>query len=256
MRISNMAAVVVITAGLAVVGVATADDGTWIVDASGDWSDPANWDGGIIANGADATAYFCVPMGIHLSVTIDTARTIGHIVTCDTFGGGYLFQSASGGTLTLSAPNNQPSFTCASGAIDVELPLVSTEGFTKLGIGSLYLGSDDPCTVSGVVDVQGGDLILMNPDQLGPDVELVVGNGSEFHIGRSHTIGSLAGAGSVRLHSGSDLDVGASGLNTEFSGIITSEPGTCWLRKSGSGTLTLSGYQHLWWRHHLCGAVR
>jgi len=242
MRISNMAAVVVLTALLAVVGIAPADDGTWIVDDDGDWSDPANWDGGIVAGGANATAHFAVPPTSNIQITINTARTIGHIVTGSTSSGSFQFKPASGGTLTLSAPGSQPSITVASGqGMYTLLPLAGTEGFTKLGPGNLGLNSPIPNTLSGVVDVQEGPLYLLEPDQLGPGVELVVGSSVYVYIERSHTIGSLAGAGNVRLWDDSDLDVGANGLSTEFSGTIEPSFGTSSLWKSGSGTLTLSG---------------
>ena len=220
-----------------------ASDGTWIVDASGDWSDPANWDGGIIANGTDSTAYFTVSPTSNLDITINTARTIGHMVIGSTSDGPYIFKPALGGTLTLSAPNSQPSITVAygQGGMYTLLTLAGTEGFTKIGPGSLGLNSPTPNTLSGVIDLREGDLQILEPDQLGADVDLIVGNGTDVYFDYSHTIGSLAGAGIVHLYDDSNLDVGSNGLSTEFSGTIEPFYGTSSLWKSGSGTLTLSG---------------
>src|SRR5262245_6210766 len=39
-------------------GVTRAADGIWISTADGSWNNPANWAGGVIADGSDSTAYF------------------------------------------------------------------------------------------------------------------------------------------------------------------------------------------------------
>ena len=235
-------AIAIIMMLLSVAGPVVADDGTWNVDTNGYWSDPANWDGGIIADGADATAYFSVSWGTYLDVDVDTSRTIGHLVIYDNSGGSFHFDPASGGTLTLSAPNSQPSINVGSchGTYS-SIALAGTEGFIKTGRGTLGLWSTDPCVLSGVVDVQEGNLYLLNTDQLDQNIQLVVRDNAYAYTQWSHTIGSLAGAGEMQLFNDSNLDVGSNGLSTEFSGIIMSQSEASWLRKSGSGTLTLSG---------------
>ena len=56
-------------------------DGTWILTTSpGDWGDPNNWSGGVIADGADYTATFSdldIPVG-GLAINVDGSR-IGQV---------------------------------------------------------------------------------------------------------------------------------------------------------------------------------
>src|SRR5262245_14859443 len=59
-----------------------AADGTWAVNADGNWSDPSKWSGGIVANGTDSTATFANGVGGRF-VTLNSTRTIGNL----TFGG-------------------------------------------------------------------------------------------------------------------------------------------------------------------------
>src|SRR5437762_14331453 len=59
---------------------APAQDGSWSAVASGNWSNAANWSGGVIANGANFTATFATPnLTVPLSVTLDSSRTIGNL---------------------------------------------------------------------------------------------------------------------------------------------------------------------------------
>ncbi len=59
-----------------------AADGTWISLNSGNWIDPANWAGGIVAEGEGATATFNVAIAGTRNITLDqtNGHTIGHLV--------------------------------------------------------------------------------------------------------------------------------------------------------------------------------
>jgi hypothetical protein len=73
--------------GLAVVVAACArgGDGTWSVNASGNWSETTKWSGGIVADGVGATADFSqTNIGADRTVTLDTVdRTVGHLKFAD-----------------------------------------------------------------------------------------------------------------------------------------------------------------------------
>lgn len=58
-------------------------DGTWIRNANGLWTDPDNWDEGTIANGAGFTADFTAELTALLTVTLNGNRTIGNILFTD-----------------------------------------------------------------------------------------------------------------------------------------------------------------------------
>ena len=67
---------------------AAAQDGTWITSAAGayNWSDAANWQSGVVADGAGHTANFTTAgLTGNVFVTMDTARTIGSLVFDDAF---------------------------------------------------------------------------------------------------------------------------------------------------------------------------
>ena len=72
-----------------------AADGSWSVDTDGNWSDPANWLGNVFADGPDSTAFFTNDVTYTHTVTLDSARTIGHLSFGDadsvgTSGGGWI----------------------------------------------------------------------------------------------------------------------------------------------------------------------
>ena len=53
-------------------------DGVWTKEAGGNWSAAANWAGGVMANGAGATAWLTNNITANRTVTLDTtARTLG-----------------------------------------------------------------------------------------------------------------------------------------------------------------------------------
>src|SRR5262245_61505615 len=49
-----------------------AADGVWSTDSSGNWSDTTKWAGGVVADGADSTAYFTNDITTIRTVTLDT----------------------------------------------------------------------------------------------------------------------------------------------------------------------------------------
>ena len=78
--------------------IASATDGTWTSLVSGTWQNPANWQGGSVAQGADATANFTTDIGASVTVTIDDfSRTIGTLNIGDVNGSGSYTIAATGG---------------------------------------------------------------------------------------------------------------------------------------------------------------
>ncbi|MEX0642091.1 MAG: PEP-CTERM sorting domain-containing protein [Pirellulales bacterium] len=65
---------------------ANAANGTWNVDASGNWSDTDNWAGGppgIVADGVSSSAGFANDITGDRTITLDTPRTIGPLAFSD-----------------------------------------------------------------------------------------------------------------------------------------------------------------------------
>src|SRR6516162_5196571 len=63
-----------------------ATDGTWTTTTTGGtWSDPTNWSGGTIADGADATADFStLNITVNNIVNMDASHILGYLKFADT----------------------------------------------------------------------------------------------------------------------------------------------------------------------------
>ncbi len=131
------------------------------------------------------------------------------------------------GTLTVGADNTSTTF----GGVMSGLGNVTKTGtgtWTLTGLNS-YLGA---------TTISAGTLALGANDAIPSYSAVTVAGGATFNLnGYTDTIGSLAGAGTVSLGSGT-LTVGGAVASTTFAGTIT---GTGGLTKTGIGTLTLSG---------------
>ena len=106
----------------------TAATGTWISDGSGLWSNPANWSGGAIADGAGNTAHFdTLDITIDVTVTLDTSRTIGAVAIGDTNGTHHYTISPSGGsTLTFDNVGNDATLDQVAGSAGdtISVPII------------------------------------------------------------------------------------------------------------------------------------
>jgi len=238
MRIISLVLTVVL---LSAAGVAVADDGTWAVDADGNWSDFGNWVSGVIADGADYTAYFTHDISAVRNVDLTGNRTIGHLVFSD--GGAdtnrWTIDDLDTWTLTLSAPSGTPSITCTNRTW-LWCALVGTQGFIYSGGENLDLGNADHTGLTGDIVVNGSRLDVGPGATFNPAANFVTNSTVAFNA--STAIGSLSGTGSVLLYDQVQLTVGAGGQTTTFNGYIEGLAGGNpeSLRKIGSGTLTLT----------------
>jgi len=156
--------------------------GVWALSESGGvWSDPASWEGGVIADGAGATADFSArDLDEDAVAHLDSPRTIGRLVLGDAdylspaswtlddhgnpanvltlAGGTPTIQvngatSASGDTVDVPAANAYPS--------TLDLELAGDAGLTKTGVGTLQfvrpVSLTGPLTITkGIVQVAEG----------------------------------------------------------------------------------------------------
>src|SRR5439155_27215167 len=122
-----------LAAALLPAAAAVAADGTWTQAAGGSypWSDPANWSGGIVADGANSTANFTTGLTGGVNVNLDTPRTIGSLVF-DNPASAFGWSVSGTNALTLSNASG-PSIAVNNAAITATLtaPLAGTQGFTK-----------------------------------------------------------------------------------------------------------------------------
>ena len=115
-------------------------------------------------------------------------------------------------------------------------PITGISSLTKTGTGGLELRGVN--TFTGPVTVNAGSLEAYSGAAIGDLAAVSVASGAVFGSSASETIGSLSGAGTVLLRSGSTLTVGGNNTPTIYSGAM-GDTGS--LVKTGSGTLTMTG---------------
>lgn len=145
----------------------TTGSGTWIEPNSGGfWSNPANWQNAVIADGETNSADFsALDLTTDNTVRLDTARTLNRA----TFGDIDVATPASWAvtndgvaTNTLTLAGTTPTLTVnalGTGATaTINASLAGTGGLTKTGAGTLVLTAENSLT--GVLTVSGGFLQL------------------------------------------------------------------------------------------------
>ncbi len=129
-------------------------NGTWAVDADGNWRDSSNWSGGNVADGAGAAADFStVNLSADRTVTLDGAITIGALKFGDSAGtDNWVIDSTNNNTLTLSAA--LPSVVVSQNTATLNAPLAGTSGLVKSGGGTLVLSGSN--SISGMLHIDSG----------------------------------------------------------------------------------------------------
>jgi autotransporter-associated beta strand protein len=162
----------------------TGNDGTWGVDGAGDWSDPANWVSGVVADGTDKTANFNgTDLTAHRTVFVNTPRKIGNIEFTDPTPNFNLWISGSN-PLTLDVSIGAPviNVTQSDRNLIVMSTLAGNKGLTKTGDGRLSL--DGTNTYSGTTTVNGGALLFGTHSSLGTGGRSVTAaNGTTVAVG-------------------------------------------------------------------------
>jgi autotransporter-associated beta strand protein len=132
-------------------------NGTWTLDGSGNWSNPANWSGGSVASGGGAIADFSTLdiNGEHL-VTIDAPFTIGTLLAQDATTASNNWTFGGAGPLTLDNGGNQPVIDVINQSLAISAPLDGANGFSKTGSGTLNLSGAS--TYSGTTTLAAGTL--------------------------------------------------------------------------------------------------
>lgn len=172
--------------------------GVWTSPLSGTWSTPANWSGGTVANGAGNVADFStLDIGADVTVTLDTARTIGTLLFGDTTPTNNWFISG-GNTLTLQG--GTPTVTVNNQSATIGSPInVASAGFTKNGNGTLNLtasstsGGQTITVSAGTFNIAGAAFNLLSG---GGNPNFIIGNGAVVSAANSannaHNIGSVS----------------------------------------------------------------
>ncbi len=125
--------------------------------------------------------------------------------------------------------------TAAATTLTMWSPISGSGSLTKTGAGTMLLNAFSSFN-GGLLINEGAVTTAATANRFSPGNAITIASGASLTINASQAIGSLAGAGSVNLATGTLTVSGAS--SKIFSGIVTGNGG---LTKSGAGTLTLSG---------------
>src|SRR5580704_17849284 len=107
-------------------------DGYWSAGMGGSWASSGNWDGGIIADGTDNTAFFGLslepPINSTTAVfTLNGARTIGNInLYGPTPAANLSLNTGTGGPLTLNTTFDLPSVYVTPASLQLTINAVVT----------------------------------------------------------------------------------------------------------------------------------
>jgi fibronectin-binding autotransporter adhesin len=223
----------------------------WTNNASGNWSATGNWTNGAVANGSSFAADFSqVNLAADTTATLDSSRTIGSMVFGATSGSTHnWFLTSSGGSILTLAPqvsasaSPAPKIAVNQNVATLLLPLVSSNGLTETGAGTLVLGGTN--TIVGPLNLDGGELNFLSLSNL----PLVSGDISSINFSN----------GALQWASGNTLDVssiisslgipisfaGNAGFDTGANNVTLAtgfgDGGMGGLTKLGAGNLTLDG---------------
>ncbi|MGC4004774.1 MAG: autotransporter-associated beta strand repeat-containing protein [Pirellulales bacterium] len=217
---------------------ATAADSTWTLltagNASGGWTNTANWSGGTFADGADFTANFAtLDLTADSTLTLDGARTIGNLTFGDTdttSAAGWILNTGTGGPLTLSVTTGKPTITVGAlgtgKATTIGAVLAGSGGYVKSGVGLLSLTATN--TVSGGITVSqgsltttvnggfGGNTITLGDVNTGAN-DILLGLDNRADVANPIVV-SADGTGAVVI---AGLNTGTGANASIFSGLVT-----------------------------------
>ncbi len=152
---------------------------------SGNWSTPATWLNGNIASGTDFTASFTgIDITANQTITLDSARTVGHIVFTDLTTASHNLTISGANTLTLDRTTGAPSIevTQTGRNLTISSVIAGTDGLVKNGPGTLTLKGTN--TFSGGLTIKAGSVGSDN-----------TGSGGNFLGSGTVTIGDNANSG-------------------------------------------------------------
>ncbi len=126
-----------------------ATDGSWSNDASGNWSNSTNWNAGNIAGGTSGRAFFTNAITASRTVTNDvTGLVIGGLTFAP---GSTNVWTLTGKPIALTVTNGSPTVTVSSAGATIGNLLSGTQGFVKLGTGTVWIAGNDTFTGAGSV---------------------------------------------------------------------------------------------------------
>ena len=226
-------------------------DGTWSADSDGNWSDPANWTGSTVADGVGSTATLGDLITVDRIITLDSARSIGNIITLDATNN---FTISGAEILTLDVASGSPTInTLQDRTLTIDSAIAGDEGLIKTSsgttTGTLILGGDNTYTGDTILNV--GTLGVTHNNALGSTTGKTIINGGNGNTGSTLSLSSAL----TDLTIAENLDFNANAVgranltnnsaqNHTLSGSIIAtgiSPNFTQFSSSGTGSITISG---------------
>ncbi len=209
------------------VASALATDGTWGVDAAGNWSDSTKWSGSNIANGAGATANLTFDITAARIVTLaGVNQTVGILNIGDPSAtpAAYTLAASGGAALTLDNSGSAAQINLSGTTNNISVPLQLTAGGL---IFSNNAGGGTAPTISGGIS---------SAALSGTQIMTLSTNGSGvFSFTGAISNGNTGGAVGLLLNGGT---IGVTGANS-FTGGVTISKGI--LRTTAAGMASGNG---------------
>ena len=227
--IAMMAFAIVGSAALRVHAVS----GTWN-GISGNWSAPATWSGGTVADGTDSTANFT---GVNIiadqTITLDTARTIGNITYTDATTASHNMNISGANILTLDVTAGTPTInvTQSGRAAIINSVIAGNDGLLKTGAGELGLNGIN--TFSGGINLAAGTIRMETATN---DTALLGAAGNTLTYTGNATLRTIAD-GAYDLPQNITINGGVTGTVAGAFGESVNVTGVL----DGSGTLVVQG---------------
>jgi autotransporter-associated beta strand protein len=216
-----------LAASFAVLSISSAfaANGTWDVNANGNWSTTTNWFSGIVADGSGSTANFTNTITANRTVTLDGDRTLTNLV----FGVPFTPYAGNAGSWTLSGSGNltltgtNPGITVhnlgTGNVARISSIIEGTNGLVKSGSGQLTLNGSAVNTFTGGLAVNAGTLRL-DYANLGTPTNLV-DSGNALSLG----------GGALQVHAKASAT-----SNQTFNGVTVAAGGGSILATNNSAT--------------------
>lgn len=211
--------------------------GTWINStANSTWGAAANWAGGVVASGTDATADFStLDIAAARTVSLGGNFTAGTLIFGDavTPSSNWTLANGTGGpwALMLAVSSGSPVINIVNQTTTISAALAGSQGLTKAGAGLLVLTGAN--TFTGGINLGAGTLNFNNGSLGGNVVDFTANAVLGWNGTNTQDVSAQ-----IKIEDGVMATFATGANNVTFASSL--QAGTGGITKTGAGTLTIS----------------